>query len=199
MTESNYQPLTREFLAKQAEEIARKQALERGERVEEIIVEEAVIEETILEETIDSTVEIDDDGQPQFNIPNSLVGEFTGSQLLVEIPPDITASGAIITESGEVVVTASIDVSSLITPTGEITPVAVEETEADLDKDASANYIPGIPPMRASGVIAKTANQEGIPGGVHRGPSPYVYAAVIGGGAALVGILVLVGFIFKII
>jgi hypothetical protein len=194
MTEPNYQPLTREFLAKQAEEIARKQALERGELVEEVI-----LEETVIEETIDSTVEVDVDGQPQFNIPNSLVGEFTGSQLLVEIPPDITASGAIITESGEVVVTASIDVSALITPTGEITPIAVEETEADLDKDASANYIPGIPPMRASGVIAKTANQEGIPGGVHRGPSPFVYAAVIGGSAVLVGILVALGFIFKII
>jgi hypothetical protein len=190
MTESKYQPLTREALAKQAEEIARKQALERG----------AVVEEQVVEvEAIDSTVEVDEEGHPQFNIPNTLAGEFTGSQLLVEIPPDITASGAIITELGEVVVTASIDVSALITATGEITPVIVEETEADLDKDASANYIPGVPPMRASGVIAKTANQEGIPGGVHRGPSPFVYAAVIGGSALLVGILVALGFIFKII
>ena len=191
MTEPNYQPLTREFLAKQAEEIARKQALERGELVEEVIVEE-----TVIEETIDSTVEEDEDGQPQFNIPNSLVGEFTGSQLLVEIPPDITASGAIITESGEVVVTASIDVSALITPTGEITPIAGEETEADLDKDASANYIPGIPPVRASGVIAKTANQEGIPGGVHRGPSPTVIALVITGVCVILGLAAGIGYYF---
>jgi len=191
MTEPNYQPLTREFLAKQAEEIARKQALERGE-----VVEEVIVEETVIEETIDSTVEEDEDGQPQFNIPNSLVGEFTGSQLLVEIPPDITASGAIITESGEVVVTASIDVSALITPTGEITPIAVEETEADLDKDASANYIPGIPPVRASGVIAKTANQEGIPGGVHRGPSPTVIALVITGVCVILGLAAGIGYYF---
>jgi len=190
MTESNYQPLTREALAQQAAEIARKQAQERGEVVEEQVVEE---------ETIDSTVEVDEEGNPQFNIPNALAGEFTGSQLLVEIPPDITASGAIITELGEVVVTASIDVSSLITATGEITPVIVEETEADLDKDASANYIPGIPPLRASGVIAKTSNQQGIPGGVHKGPSPYVIAAIIGGTAGVFGILVALGFLFGII
>jgi hypothetical protein len=190
MTESNYQPLTREALAQQAAEIARKQAQERGEVVEEQVVEE---------ETIDSTVEVDEEGHPQFNIPNTLAGEFTGSQLLVEIPPDITASGAIITELGEVVVTASIDVSSLITATGEITPVIVEETEADLDKDASANYIPGIPPLRASGVIAKTSNQQGIPGGVHKGPSPYVIATIIGGTAGVFGILVALGFFFGII
>jgi len=94
MTEPKYQPLTREFLAQQAEEIARKQALERGE-----VVEEATVEETVVEEAIDSTVEVDEDGNPQFNIPNALVGEFTGSQLLVEIPPDITASGAVITNA----------------------------------------------------------------------------------------------------
>jgi hypothetical protein len=187
MTEPKYQPLTREFLAQQAEEIARKQALERVE-----VVEEA----TVVEETIDSTVEIDEEGNPQFNIPNALVGEFTGSQLLVEIPPDITASGAVITEAGEVVVTASIDVSALITPTGEIAPVIVEETEADLDKDASSNYIAGIPPVRASGVIAKTANQEGIPGGVHRGPSPTVIALVITGVCVILGLAAGIGYYF---
>jgi len=191
MTEPKYQPLTREFLAKQAEEIARKQALERGE-----VVEEATAEETVEEETIDSTVEVDEEGNPQFNIPNALIGEFTGSQLLVEIPPDITASGAVITEAGEVVVTASIDVSALITPTGEIAPVIVEETEADLDKDASSNYIPGIPPVRASGVIAKTANQEGIPGGVHRGPSPTVIALVITGVCVILGLAAGIGYYF---
>jgi hypothetical protein len=191
MTEPKYQPLTREFLAQQAEEIARKQALERGE-----VVEEATVEEIVVEETIDSTVEVDEDGNPQFNIPNALVGEFTGSQLLVEIPPDITASGAVITEAGEVVVTASIDVSALITPTGEIDPVIVEETEADLDKDASSNYIPGIPPVRASGVIAKTANQEGIPGGVHRGLSPTVIALVITGVCVILGLAAGIGYYF---
>jgi hypothetical protein len=191
MTEPKYQPLTREFLAKQAEEIARKQALERGE-----VVEETTVEETVVEETIDSTVEVDEEGNPQFNIPNALVGEYTGSQLLVEIPPDITASGAVITEAGEVVVTASIDVSALITPTGEIAPVIVEETEADLDKDASSNYIPGIPPVRASGVIAKTANQEGIPGGVHRGPSPTVIALVITGVCVILGLAAGIGYYF---
>jgi hypothetical protein len=184
MTEPNYQPLTREFLAKQAEEIARKQAQEQGIEIEE--------------PQIDSTVETDEEGNPQFNIPNTLVGEFTGSQLLVEIPPDITASGALITELGEVVITASIDVSSLITPTGEITPVEIiEENEKDLDKDASANYIPGIPPVRASGVIAKTANQAGISGGVHRGPSPTVIALLITGVCVVLGLAAGIGFYFN--
>lgn len=182
MTEPNYQPLTREFLAQQAAEIAKKQAQEQG----------------IEEPEINSSVEVDDEGNPQFNIPNTLVGEFTGSQLLVEIPPDITASGAVITELGEVVVTASIDVSSLITPTGEIALVEViEETEADLDKDASANYIPGIPPVRASGVIAKTSSREGIPGGVHRGPSPTVIALVITGVCVILGLAAGIGFYFN--
>jgi len=181
MTEPNYQPLTREFLAKQAEEIARKQAKEQG-----------------IEQQPNSSVEVDEEGHPQFNIPNALAGEFTGAQLLVELPPDITASGAIITEAGEIVVTASIDVSALITPTGEITPIdIIEETEKDLDKDASANYIPGIPPIRASGVIAKTANQEGIPGGVHKGPSPFFYAAIITGACLLLGLAAGIGFYFN--
>jgi hypothetical protein len=182
MTEPNYQPLTREFLAQQAAEIAKKQAQEQG----------------IEEPEINSSVEVDDEGNPQFNIPHTLVGEFTGSQLLVEIPPDITASGAVITELGEVVVTASIDVSSLITPTGEIALVEVmEETEADLDKDASANYIPGIPPVRASGVIAKTSSRECIPGGVHRGPSPTAIALVITGVCVILGLAAGIGFYFN--
>lgn len=184
MTEPNYQPLTREALAKQSEEIARKQAKEQGIEQEE--------------PQINSTVELDDEGHPQFNIPNTLAGEFTGAQLLVELPPDITVSGAIITEAGEIVITASIDVSALITPTGEISPVElVEETENDLDKDASANYIPGIPPIRASGVIAKTASQEGIPGGVHRGQSPYFYAGLITGICFLLGLVAGIGFYFN--
>ena len=180
MTEPKYQPLTREFLAQQAAEIAKRQAQEQG----------------IEEPVVINSVEVDEEGNPQFNIPNALVGEFTGSQLLVEIPPDITASGAVITEAGEVVVTASIDVSALITPTGEIAPVIAEETEADLDKDASSNYIPGIPPVRASGVIAKTANQEGIPGGVHRGPSPTVIALVITGVCVILGLAAGIGYYF---
>ena len=189
MTEPNYQPLTREFLAKQAEEIARKQALQQGIELPEPEVEEVP--------DLYTAVEVDEEGHPQFNIPNALVGEFTGSQLLVEIPPDITATGAVITELGEVVVTASIDVSSLITPTGEISPVEIiEATEDDLDKDASRNYIPGIPPVRASGVIAKTAAQEGIPGGVHRGPSPILIAIVIGATCAALGTAAAVGFYF---
>jgi hypothetical protein len=180
MTEPKYQPLTREFLAQQAAEIAKRQAQEQG----------------IEEPVVINSVEVDEEGNPQFNIPNALVGEYTGSQLLVEIPPDITASGAVITEAGEVVVTASIDVSALITPTGEIAPVIAEETEADLDKDASSNYIPGIPPVRASGVIAKTANQEGIPGGVHRGPSPTVIALVITGVCVILGLAAGIGYYF---
>lgn len=181
MTESNYQPITRESLAKQAEEIAKKQLLSSTELSGEPQADKAV-EQVAEAEMV------------EFNIPNTLAGEFTGSQLLVEIPPDITAGGAIITEAGEIVVTASIDVSALITPTGEINPVVLEETEKDLDLDASSNYIPGIPPIRASGVIAKTANQVGIPGGVHKGPSPYFYAALLTGICVLLGVGAGIGF-----
>jgi hypothetical protein len=59
-------------------------------------------------------------------------------------------------------------------------------TDSDLDQDAQQNFIPGIPPIRISGVITKTLNQPGIPGGAHRGINPYWYVAMISGAALLI-------------
>jgi hypothetical protein len=159
-------------------------------------VEEVVIEEVIEAEPVQSfaevekslaNVEVDEEGNPQFNISSALAGETTGRNLIVDLPVDITAGGSIITDSGELVVTGSIDVSSLITPTGEIDISAfTDSTDSDLDQDAQQNFIPGIPPIRINGVIAKTLNQPGIPGGAHRGINPYWYVAMISGAAALI-------------
>jgi hypothetical protein len=134
-----------------------------------------------------ANVELDEDGNPIFNVSSALVGETTGTNLIVDLPLDITAGGAIITDSGELVVTGSIDVSALITPTGEIDISAfTDSTDTDLDQDAQQNFIPGIPPIRLSGVITKTQNQPGIPGGAHRGINPYWYAAMISAAAVLI-------------
>ena len=134
-----------------------------------------------------ANVELDEDGNPLFNVSSALVGETTGTNLIVDLPLDITAGGAIITDSGELVVTGSIDVSALITPTGEIDISAfTDSTDTDLDQDAQQNFIPGIPPIRISGVITKTLNQPGIPGGAHRGINPYWYVAMISAAAVLI-------------
>jgi len=163
---------------------------------EPVVVEEAVVEEVVSEEPLQSftevekellDVELDEDGNPQFKVSSALTGEFTASNLIVELPADITAGGALVTDTGELVITGSIDVSSLITPTGEIDIIALSDgSDGDLDKDAQQNFIPGIPPIRISGVIAKTQGQPGIPGGAHRGMNPYWYFAIISGVALLI-------------
>jgi hypothetical protein len=133
-------------------------------------------------------VELDEDGNPIFKVSSALTGEFTGANLIVELPTDITAGGALVTDTGELVITGSIDVSSLITPTGEIDIIAMaDSSDTDLDKDAQQNFIPGIPPIRISGVISKTLTQPGIPGGAHRGINPYWYVAMITAAALLIG------------
>lgn len=147
--------------------------------VEKIVEPVAPAKYTEVEKQI-SKVDIDDEGNPQFKVSSSLTGEFTGANLIVDLPLDITAGGSLITDTGELVITGSIDVSSLITPTGEIDIISVgDATDGDLDRDAQQNFIPGIPPIRISGVIAKTQSQPGIPGGAHRGINPYWYVGMI--------------------
>jgi len=189
------QPLTRKAMREQAEAIAARQAAEQGLTVDPVLREPAKQEVQDVKdiEAAITEVEVDDDGNPQFKTSNSLTGEFTGANLIIEPPLDITQGGALITDSGEVVSTGSIDISSLITPTGEIPIIAmIDGSDEDLDRDAQVNYIPGIPPMRASGVIAKTQGQPGIPGGAHKGINPYLSiglltlaALLIAGGIAL--------------
>jgi hypothetical protein len=159
-------------------------------------VAEAAIEPVTVEEPVQSFAEVeqslanvalDDEGNPQFKVSSALAGETTGTNIIVDLPLDITSGGSIITDTGELVVTGSIDVSSLITPTGEIDISAfTDSSDSDLDQDAQQNFIPGIPPIRINGVIAKTLNQPGIPGGAHRGINPYWYVAMISGAAVLI-------------
>jgi hypothetical protein len=159
------------------------------EEVEAVVVEPVIAPAPSLTEVEKglANVELDDDGNPLFKVSNALTGEFTGANIIVELPPDITAGGALVTDTGELVITGSIDVSALITPTGEIDISAfTDASDNDLDKDAQQNFIPGIPPIRISGVISKTLSQPGIPGGAHRGINPYWYVAMIATAAALV-------------
>ena len=160
--------------------------VEEPEVVVEPLVEEPVqsfreVEKDLLD------VDIDEDGNPQFKVSSALTGEFTASNLIVELPADITAGGALVTDTGELVVTGSIDVSALLTSTGEIDIIAFADgSDGDLDKDAQQNFIPGIPPIRISGVLAKTLGQPGMPGGAHRGINPYWYFAMLSGAALLI-------------
>jgi hypothetical protein len=148
--------------------------------LEERVLEQVPVQSLAEVEKDLASVDLDEEGNPQFKVSSALTGEFTGANLIVELPADITAGGAIITDTGELVITGSIDVSSLITPTGEIDISAfTDSSDSDLDKDAQENFIPGIPPIRVSGVIAKTSGQPGIPGGAHRGINPYWYFAMI--------------------
>ncbi len=134
-----------------------------------------------------ANVELDEYGNPLFKVSNALIGEFTGANIIVDLPADITAGGAMVTDTGELVITGSIDVSALLTSTGEIDIIAFSDSaDIDLDKDAQQNFIPGIPPIRISGIISKTSNQPGIPGGAHRGINPYWYVAMISLAAVLI-------------
>ena len=176
MTDIPNQPLTRKALREQAEAIARQQAQ----------AEQKEVEETVMQ------VELDEEGNPIFKVPSVLTGAIPTTNIVVETPPDITAGGTVFTEAGEIVTTGSIDVSALITVTSEIDIIQLDNSDEDLDKDAQKNYIPGIPPIRVSGVIAKTSNQPGLPGGAHRGLNPLVSillasiaALLIAGGTAL--------------
>jgi len=158
--------------------------------------EEPVVAEPVVAEPVQSftevekeilAVDLDADGNPQFKVSSALTGEFTASNLIVELPADITAGGALVTDTGELVVTGSIDVSALLTSTGEIDVIAFTDgSDGDLDKDAQQNFIPGIPPIRISGVLAKTLGQPGMPGGAHRGIHPYWYFAMLSGAALLI-------------
>lgn len=191
------QPLTRKAMREQAEAIAARQAAEQGLSVDSVIQplieEQAPVQDVAQIEAAITQVQVDDEGNPQFKTSNALTGEFTGANLIIETPVDITLGGALITDLGEVVSTGSIDITDLITPTGEIPIIAmVDGSDDDLDRDAQVNYIPGIPPMRASGVIAKTQGQPGIPGGAHKGINPYLSiglltlaALLIAGGIAI--------------
>ena len=160
------------------------------------IVKTAPVEEPVVAEPVQSftevekeilAVDLDADGNPQFKVSSALTGEFTASNLIVELPADITAGGALVTDTGELVVTGSIDVSALLTSTGEIDVIAFADgSDGDLDKDAQQNFIPGIPPIRISGVLAKTLGQPGMPGGAHRGINPYWYFAMLSGAALFI-------------
>ena len=137
---------------------------------------------------LDFLPEVDEDGNPVFKLSSALTGEFTGANLVVETPVDITAGGTIILDSGEVVSTGSIDISSLITTmTGEVPQIAVDGSDDDLEADAQSNYQTGIPPIRASGLLAKTNGNPAITGRGHRGRSPYFGITMIAIGVALVG------------
>ncbi len=159
--------------------------------VKTVAIEEPVVEpepvQTISQVEKDlANVELDEYGNPLFKVSNALTGEFTGANIIVDLPADITAGGAMVTDTGELVITGSIDVSALLTSTGEIDIIAfTDSADIDLDKDAQQNFIPGIPPIRISGIISKTSNQPGIPGGAHRGFNPYCYVAMISGVALL--------------
>lgn len=179
MSDSNYQPLTRKAMREQAEAIARKQAEQANASVQQTN-EEA---EQIVKE-----VELDEEGNPIFRVSSALTGELTATNIVIEPPTDITAGGSVISDAGEIVVTGSIDVTNLVPQTGEIDPVMVsDDADNDLDKDAKANYIPGIPPIRVSGVIAKTTSQPVMPGGAHRGLNPYLIFGLICLAAVLIG------------
>lgn len=153
---------------------------------EPVVVPEPVQSITEVEKDL-ANVELDEYGNPLFKVSSVLTGEFTGANIIVNLPADITAGGAMVTDTGELVITGSIDVSALLTSTGEIDIIAfADSADTDLDKDAQQNFIPGIPPIRISGIISKTSNQPGIPGGAHRGINPYWYVSMISAAALLI-------------
>lgn len=136
------------------------------------IFEQAVDQEVIeAEEPTEQTLE--------FELSPSLIREPQTNTIVIQ-PVDPLATGSIITDSGEVVLTGSIELPVLPT-TGGIAIIQLPEgAEADdeLAEDFAENYVSSIAPIRASGVMNSRARESVLPIKNRRGESQTVLLGV---------------------
>ncbi|MEN9731054.1 MAG: hypothetical protein RL488_364 [Actinomycetota bacterium] len=136
------------------------------------IFEQAVDQEVLeVEEPTNQTLE--------FELSPSLIREPQTNTIVVQ-PVDPLATGSIITDSGEVVLTGSIELPVLPT-TGGIAIIQLPEgAEADdeLAEDFAENYVSSIAPIRASGVMNSRARESVLPIKNRRGESQTVLLGV---------------------
>lgn len=153
--------------------------------IEEVAAQEAAVPasfEEIFHNTVDQEqleqelTAGDEESQPvEFEISPSLVREPQTNTITV-VPSDPLAAGSIFSDTGEIVLTGSIELP-LQPTTGSITIVQVpEDTVADdsISDDFTGNYVSSIAPVRASGVMNSRARESLMPIKRRRGESQTV-------------------------
>jgi hypothetical protein len=152
----------------------------------EPILEQSVDQEVVeLEETASSTLE--------FELSPSLIREPQTNTIVIQ-PVDPLASGSIITDAGEIVLTGSIELPPI---TGGIEIVSLpDENKADasLADDFAENYVSSIAPVRASGVMNSRARESVLPIKNRRGESQAVLLGVTSILMVTVGALLIAAF-----
>ncbi len=152
------------------------------------IIEQAVDQE--VEELGDST-----DSTLEFELSPSLIREPQTNTIVIQ-PIDPLASGSIITDAGEIVLTGSIELPTLPT-TGGIQIVGMPEVDAadeSIAEDFSENYVSSIAPIRASGVMNSRARESVLPIKNRRGESQAVLLGLTSILMVTVGALLIAAF-----
>ncbi len=152
------------------------------------IIEQAVDQE--VEELGDST-----NSTLEFELSPSLIREPQTNTIVIQ-PIDPLASGSIITDAGEIVLTGSIELPTLPT-TGGIQIVGMPEVDAadeSIAEDFSENYVSSIAPIRASGVMNSRARESVLPIKNRRGESQAVLLGLTSILMVTVGALLIAAF-----
>lgn len=148
----------------------------------------------VVEEGTEEPVEL------EFELSPSLIREPQTNSIVIE-PSDPLLAGDIITESGEILKTGSIELP-ILTNTGSIPVIVVpEDRSADeaLQADFADNYVSSIAPVRASGVMNSRARESVLPIKTRRGESQTVVLAVSMLLSITVGVLVIAAWLLKLI
>ncbi|MEY4310628.1 MAG: hypothetical protein RLZ71_554 [Actinomycetota bacterium] len=136
----------------------------------------------------------------EFELSPSLIREPQTNSITIE-PNDPLLAGDIITDSGEILKTGSIELP-ILTNTGSIPIIVVpEDRSADeaLQADFADNYVSSIAPVRASGVMNSRARESVLPIKTRRGESQTVVLAVSMLLSITVGVLVIAAWLLKLI
>ncbi len=173
--------------------------------IEEVAALEAVVPssfEEIFQNTVDQEeleeelTAGEEESQPvEFEISPSLVREPQTNSITV-VPGDPLTAGSIFTDTGEIVLTGSIEIP-LQPTTGSITIVQVpDDTAADdsISEDFTGNYVSAIAPIRASGVMNSRARESVMPIKKRRGESQTVLLAFTSVLMVTVGALVIAAY-----
>ncbi len=173
--------------------------------IEEVAALEAVVPssfEEIFQNTVDQEeleeelTAGEEESQPvEFEISPSLVREPQTNSITV-VPGDPLTAGSIFTDTGEIVLTGSIEIP-LQPTTGSITIVQVPDDNAaddSLSEDFTGNYVSAIAPIRASGVMNSRARESVMPIKKRRGESETVLLAFTSVLMVTVGALVIAAY-----
>ena len=157
------------------------------------VVEAAPAAESTIEVPAEPVVEAAPEAaqeEPLFELSPSLIREPQTNTIVVQ-PVDPLTTGTIITDTGEVLMTGSIELP-LQPTTGSIEIVqlpVVDEADNALAEEFAENYVGSIAPVRASGVMNSRARASVLPIKTRRGESQTVLLGVISVLMATVGAL----------